>query len=76
MRGSGKSNLYAKYCEALLEEYRFTKFALVGDSLTFNAYHDTVEQPYVRPELTDYDPRGADRIKGPKGPRTKWGKIK
>lgn len=27
-------------------------------------------------QLTDYDPRGADRIKGPKGPRTKWGKIK
>lgn len=27
-------------------------------------------------ELTDYDPRGADRLKGPKGPRTKWGKLK
>lgn len=37
---------------------------------------DDVEVPHVKPELTDFDPRGADRLKGPKGPRTKWGNLK
>lgn len=37
---------------------------------------DEVETKLPVYELTDYDPRGSDRIKGPKGPRTKWGKIK
>ena len=37
---------------------------------------DVVLVPHRSFELTDYDPRGADRIKGPKGPRTKWGKLK
>lgn len=52
------------------------EFVFVGDSITFSTHDNVYLQPAIRPELTDYDPRGSDRIKGPKGPRTKWGKIK
>lgn len=90
MRGSGKFDYligvaihkmwedYLKYGNGIVE-------VVMGDLNHLEAraikHADFIVVDEVEPlkpvfELTDYDPRGADRIKGPKGPRTKWGKIK
>lgn len=90
MRGSGKFNYLLgvaihKMMEDSLRHGNGIVEVIMGDFGHLEAravkYADFIvvdEVETLKPvfELTDYDPRGADRIKGPKGPRTKWGKIK
>lgn len=74
MRGSGKYNLQLAYYQAALLGTSFSEVKVRGRNITILVHDDVYIEPILKPQLTDYDPRGADRIKGPKGPRNRWGK--
>ena len=71
-RGNGKRNIHQIAYEHMLN----ADFAELERRANLVVLDDVVLMPHRSFEITDYDPRGADRIKGPKGPRTKWGKLK
>lgn len=70
--GSGKRGIQQIAYEELLSD-SFKNLERRANCIVLD---DVGIKPYAPFTLTDYDPRGADRIKGPKGPRTKWGKIR
>lgn len=71
-RGTGKRSIQHIVYEKLLSD----SFKDLERRANLMVLDDVIPEPRPRIQLTDYDPRGTDRIKGPKGPRTKWGKIK
>lgn len=71
-RGSGKRPIQQIAYEELLSD----SFKNLERRANLMVLDEVELKPYAPFPLTDYDPRGADRIKGPRGPRTKWGKIK
>lgn len=71
-RGSAKRTIQQIAYEELLSD----SFKNLERRANLMWLDDVVVKPNTPFQFTDYDPRGADRIKGPKGPRTKWGKIK
>lgn len=71
-RGSAKRTIQQIAYEELLSN----SFKNLERRANLTWIDDVILQPKQIIQLTDYDPRGADRIKGPKGPRTKWGKIR